>query len=425
MLRRVSIRERIVGPCYHRDAATKEFAIDGDDFLERLLLFECCTLESPALLELPSLVDLLGYKGVVELLESNSFYLHHHRMLPGSFERESPGGEGWRVRYSFDDGAPTTEPMTYRIYGAVEGKPNEELDRAEIGATLPLDRERAESLLDAIEPRLVRIPSNFGNQATAQTSLEVGRDSGALRRSLARELSRRLKADVAPNDLELGVRLDPDGDIRPGDPTIRVESNLTTRFGLSEDAAHRLVGSSLLALGRLNGRIETMELCSGVSGMEPGEEEFMSSKLEFLAREVSPEVQHENFERLLTLLDLPRLGAAVRDGTLDSRRFLKVRNSDECREFRRWLRDLDEVGDEEIVERVTSLRARLGVKLQSGPGRFARFILTSGIGAIPVVGQIAGFAAGGLDTFLIDKLLPSSGPAVFLNRSYPSMFAAS
>ncbi|HKI85417.1 MAG TPA: hypothetical protein VKA53_01605 [Thermoanaerobaculia bacterium] len=253
----------------------------------------------------------------------------------------------------------------------------------------------------------------------------MGRDSGPLRRSLARELSHRLGADVAPNDLEVGVRLDPDGDIRPGDPTIRVDSNLTTRFGLSEDAAHRLVGSSLLALGRLNGRIETMELCSGVSGMEPDEAEFMSSKFEFLAREVDPKVQHERFDRLLTILDMPKLGDAFRDGTLNSSKFLKVRNSEECREFRQWLRELDEFGDEEIVERVTSLRARLGVRLQGGKARVARFILTSGIGMVPVVGQIAGVAASGLDTFLIGKLLPASGPAVFLNRSYPSLFERS
>ncbi|HKI86702.1 MAG TPA: hypothetical protein VKA53_08140 [Thermoanaerobaculia bacterium] len=148
----MSIRERIVGPCVRGGAGT-EIAIDRDDFLERLLLFECCTLESPALMELPSLVELLGYKGVIELLESDSFYLHHHRMLPGSFERDSPGGDGWNVRYTFDDGTPITEPMTYRIYGAVEGKPNEELDRVGIGAGLPLDRKQADSLLDAVEPR--------------------------------------------------------------------------------------------------------------------------------------------------------------------------------------------------------------------------------------------------------------------------------
>ena len=71
------------------------------------------------------------------------------------------------------------------------------------------------------------------------------------------------------------------------------------------------------------------------------------------------------------------------------------------------------------------MRAKLGVHLQGGKAHFVRFIVTSGIGVIPVVGQIAGVAASALNTFIIAKLLPASGPAVFVNRSYPSLFESS
>lgn len=41
---------------------------------------------------------------------------------------------------------------------------------------------------------------------------------------------------------------------------------------------------------------------------------------------------------------------------------------------------------------------------------------------IPVAGPPAALALDGLDAFLGEKLLPESGPALFLTKLYPSMF---
>ena len=43
-------------------------------------------------------------------------------------------------------------------------------------------------------------------------------------------------------------------------------------------------------------------------------------------------------------------------------------------------------------------------------------------GIVGMFQPIAGIAISVLDTFLIEKLLPHSGPAAFVNKTYPSLF---
>lgn len=50
--------------------------------------------------------------------------------------------------------------------------------------------------------------------------------------------------------------------------------------------------------------------------------------------------------------------------------------------------------------------------------------VAKGIGSasFPVVGNILGTALGVLDHFLLERILPFSGPAAFMNELYPSIF---
>ena len=52
-------------------------------------------------------------------------------------------------------------------------------------------------------------------------------------------------------------------------------------------------------------------------------------------------------------------------------KLLQVRESDECRVFRDWLRSTDELTDEDVKELVSNLRAKLGILASSASGRCA------------------------------------------------------
>jgi hypothetical protein len=51
-------------------------------------------------------------------------------------------------------------------------------------------------------------------------------------------------------------------------------------------------------------------------------------------------------------------------------------------------------------------------------GRSIRFVTSTAASTVPLVGSVA----GALDVFVLEKMLPESGPVTFLSRTYPSLF---
>ncbi len=99
-----------------------------------------------------------------------------------------------------------------------------------------------------------------------------------------------------------------------------------------------------------------------------------------------------------------------------------MNNPPECRELRNWLRNIDAETDEEIDNKFDSLRERMSWLLEGSGGKSARFLVTSGAGAIPVAGLIVGPALTAADSFLLERLIGKPGPITFLSKRYPSIF---
>lgn len=74
-----------------------------------------------------------------------------------------------------------------------------------------------------------------------------------------------------------------------------------------------------------------------------------------------------------------------------------------------------------LKDRVAGLRAKAGLMMASPAGKTMRFLLTTGIGIIPHA-LVPATALSIFDNFLVDKLLPRSGIAAFINELYPSIF---
>lgn len=83
---------------------------------------------------------------------------------------------------------------------------------------------------------------------------------------------------------------------------------------------------------------------------------------------------------------------------------------------------LDQATDEEIEERIHSVKTKLAAAVTSEAGKAARFIATTGVGFVPVVGPIAGIALSAADQFVLERLLPEPGPVSFLGQTYRSIF---
>ena len=103
------------------------------------------------------------------------------------------------------------------------------------------------------------------------------------------------------------------------------------------------------------------------------------------------------------------------------KKLLEIRNDPEALEFRAWLPDIDKLSDSEIHDRISSFRAKLGLKAQTGIGKTVRLLVTSVAGIIPPFG----WALGALDQFAWDRFASRSGIAAFVHESYPSIFRRS
>ena len=167
-----------------------------------------------------------------------------------------------------------------------------------------------------------------------------------------------------------------------------------------------------------------MERHDALTGFRDGEMSLFEQRLAFLARRLDPDIHEERFTRVLTIAGLPEVNAETQPGVVDAGRLVEILRSDECREFRAWLRGVDSATDAEIEERFGKLREMISTAVHSKKGKAVRLAATTGIGFVPVAGQIAGIAAGALDSLLLDKLVPEPGPTSFLSQLYPSIFRA-
>ena len=66
----MDLRERHLGPCAVRDVDTGVVTVAADVLQQNPVLFETCIVQSHELLELPRIIELFGYWGLMALLKS-------------------------------------------------------------------------------------------------------------------------------------------------------------------------------------------------------------------------------------------------------------------------------------------------------------------------------------------------------------------
>ncbi len=199
----------------------------------------------------------------------------------------------------------------------------------------------------------------------------------------------------------------------------KVETDLHHRLNIGELEGHKLVEAGLMGIAGLSQNIMEMKAYSAISGFRDEELPLFRHKLDFLADSLSSQTKEGNFRRVIDLAGLPEFPSA--DGMVNVDKLLKARDSSEAKEFRDWLGGVSEASDDEIRQRVASFRARVGLRVGSETGRAMRFLITAGLGLVPPA-MLAALGLSIVDQFILDKLLPRSGIAAFVNHLYISIF---
>ena len=216
--------------------------------------------------------------------------------------------------------------------------------------------------------------------------------------SLADELRRHNNGHLPENHLKATVR-ETDTNVYLLETNIGEKSQLTA-----------LGKQALMAVGGLNLRIEEMQRHKALSGFVPEEVFIFGKKKELLQHQSEPNPSDRRFERVLTVSNLPQPNYNQTDIRIDVNKLLQARSSPECVEFREWLRTSDDYTDKQVHRMVKGFRARFSELVHAPLGKTLRILLAAKLGGTP------GALLGALDMFLVDRLLPRSGPAAFLSR---------
>jgi hypothetical protein len=376
--------------------------VDVSGVIRRLLLFDTFILDSARLREIPRLVSRFGSSGLIDLLKSGTLKIQCEAYSIASAGQGLLPGQGPEHKLplcSYRLGV-TWSPDPDRYIGNCL-KYVDKIGGMELKQTIKLKR--------AIVDNIVRSPIGTGFPALASTKTDLGNTS-LLQVLVARAAKAISNIDVASEALRVRAELlEADA--------IRLESNLR-ELGFDHESEHKVLERALLAVAGMNYRVEEMSNFSAISGLLEDEAQFLTSKVGFLLRDIAPQPAERRFDRVVQIAGLPDFDSSSTD-LIDVQKLLKVRESPECLEFREWLQRTDLMSDEQIREQVGALNSKVASVLQSTAGKTARFLVTKVLGNVLAPG--AGTALEVVDAFLLDLVCRRSGPAVFLNRLYPSI----
>ena len=112
------------------------------------------------------------------------------------------------------------------------------------------------------------------------------------------------------------------------------------------------------------------------------------------------------------------MGDAARSGNFSFYGFLEVKNSAECKELRAWLQNASSLTNREVEELRCDFRNRAISILGSNIGTMTRYGIGKLCEKVPVLGPFLGYSFGKLTSCF----LRGSGPVLFLNNKFPSIF---
>jgi hypothetical protein len=143
-------------------------------------------------------------------------------------------------------------------------------------------------------------------------------------------------------------------------------------------------------------------------------------KIRWLGKRLSlGEQTQQNLSTLFRVLNVPNIRVLYQKGAINGDNILEFRKS--AKEFRHWLYTTIESKIPDSRSNEDLLRAYLySVEKVSPlnylPTKVIRFMVTSGVGFIPVIGSIASIGLSAFDTFLLERLVSGWSPKMFMDK---------
>lgn len=396
----MEISRRLIGVSAIHSADHSIVDVDLTGLIRRLLLFDKYVLFSTRLEEFPHLVRHIGFEGLQELLAARIIEIRCECFQPGQTAQTNFRGH------------PTYPLFTYRFDWIDAHDRHKYIHDClqNVHKSPGLQRKQVSKLKRAIFDAIRPLPIDDRKEWGPSSQNDLLRNDKLVRSSI--ELAIHSKTGLENVPFSFSIR-------RGDSDTLQVSTDLADRLHLSQLEAHRIVERGLIGVVALTQALGEMKAYSALSGFRDEELPLFRHKLDFLAETASSKTKEGNFRRIIDIAELPDFPHD--EGKIDVGRLLKIRESAEAREFRDWLGSAGDFSDKEIRERVNALRTIFGLKINRTVGKAMRFLITTGVGLIPH-SIVPAVALSAIDQFVLDKILPRSGIAVFVNELYPSIF---
>jgi hypothetical protein len=384
--------------------------VDLGALVRRLILFETVTIESLRLTEIPSLVGAFGAEGLCELLDSGAVRIICDAMGTGQVGQSTASGATMGA-----SGARAFSHIRLVSYSAADRQQYLHGCLKEVhNARIPF--KAAMRLKAHLAPKLHEYPRGAGQAGLDDTLSDLRNRPWQMWEGIRVMVRRETGVDPGPKPCpEFGSE-----ELDAGD--FRIVTSLGAQLNLADDAARRCVEGGVLAVANLNQRLNLMRDLEAVTGFRDDEVTLFEQKASFIWSQLDPGFGERRLDRVVTIAGFRDLSGLPAGTAIHVDRLLRLRESDECRQLREWLRNIDSETDEQIEAEFESIRAKVASITGGTPGRAIRFLVTTGVGQVPLLGNLVGLVLSAADSFLLDRIIGKRGPATFLGRSYRSLF---
>ena len=397
----MNLSRRLMGASAILSPEREVVDVDVEGLVRRLLLFDKYVFVTVRLQEFPLLARRLRYEGLRDLLSARLIEIRCECLQLGQTGQAGLHGDPilplFSYKFSWLDASDRPQYISKCL---------EDLD-----AVPSLQRKEISKLKRTIDAAIRPLPApEIRSGLFPVFRNELLHNSSLVKAAVAIVLRERFNVRDVPFSLSVKQET---SDI------FVVETDIHRLLGISEIEGHRVVERAFLGVSGLTQNIREMQFYSAISGFRDEELPLFRHKLDFLADTVSSGTMERSFRRVIDVAGLPDFSTDER--VINVEALLKIRDSSEAHEFRDWLGGIEQAKDKEIADRVAGLRAKAGLKVGSHAGKAMRFLLTTGLGLIPSA-VVPAIALSALDQFVLDKILPRSGIAAFVNELYPSIF---
>lgn len=275
------IRTRFIGSIAKLHPINGFAGFDLSAFVQRLLLFDKCTLEAFGLQEIPVLVETFGHEPLISLLKSGSFNVLFDMAAIIHWEsdqtrlRRDTSGTAWVGPFIFGVGRLGRQEAINKRLQDLEG-------------SLNLNQAQVSELREALLPKLIGFENNTGNSAIAQFKTDLSNNIPSASFAVATNAGWITGRNIDPESFSLHIT-------QTGPDSFDVLTNIHMVHSLDDQQTIHALSGGLIALGQLNRDIEDMNQFQAMTAMRPEELPLLQQKLSFLVNQVNPTCSSSGF----------------------------------------------------------------------------------------------------------------------------------